>query len=257
MYIALTSDTLSDGDLYQLRHHRRCSSGSTSCPASREVHDLRREKRHPDQGRSRRADRAQHDLRRTHHRDSRRHLLRGRGSVRWREQVVRPAAEWAGRRRRRLSQHHHRTGQGWLAGLSARRREGDRRRAGRTLVAAFFCARLQSAGFGHCARGLASGRRERRRGRAFGHAICFRRLQRELPGSIHLIPTFDRSQSHRPFGRTTCRRRSSIAFVLVILVIFVFLGRAGDTLIPVVALPLSLPDHFPRRCGRSITRSTT
>ncbi len=31
-----------------------------------------------------------------------------------------------------------------------------------------------------------------------------------------------------------------IAFVLVILVIFVFLGRATDTLIPVVALPLSL-----------------
>ena len=31
-----------------------------------------------------------------------------------------------------------------------------------------------------------------------------------------------------------------IAFVLVVLVIFVFLGRATDTLIPVVALPLSL-----------------
>ena len=35
-----------------------------------------------------------------------------------------------------------------------------------------------------------------------------------------------------------------IAFVLVILVIFIFLGRATDTLIPVVALPLSLLDHF-------------
>ena len=31
-----------------------------------------------------------------------------------------------------------------------------------------------------------------------------------------------------------------IAFVLVVMVIFVFLGRANDTLIPVVALPLSL-----------------
>ena len=31
-----------------------------------------------------------------------------------------------------------------------------------------------------------------------------------------------------------------IAFVLVVLVIFVFLGRATDTLIPAVALPLSL-----------------
>ena len=31
-----------------------------------------------------------------------------------------------------------------------------------------------------------------------------------------------------------------IAFVLVVLVIFIFLGRAADTLIPAVALPLSL-----------------
>ena len=31
-----------------------------------------------------------------------------------------------------------------------------------------------------------------------------------------------------------------IAFVLVVMVIFVFLGRATDTLIPAVALPLSL-----------------
>ncbi len=36
-----------------------------------------------------------------------------------------------------------------------------------------------------------------------------------------------------------CRRRSLIAFVLVIFVIFVFLGRASDTLIPMVALPMS------------------
>ena len=47
-----------------------------------------------------------------------------------------------------------------------------------------------------------------------------------------------------------------IAFVLVVIVIFVFLGRAADTLIPVVALPLSLADHVPRRCGCSVTRST-
>ena len=31
-----------------------------------------------------------------------------------------------------------------------------------------------------------------------------------------------------------------IAFVLVVIVIFMFLGRATDTLIPAVALPLSL-----------------
>ena len=31
-----------------------------------------------------------------------------------------------------------------------------------------------------------------------------------------------------------------VAFVLVVMVIFIFLGRATDTLIPAVALPLSL-----------------
>ncbi|HEY2799593.1 MAG TPA: efflux RND transporter permease subunit, partial [Chthoniobacterales bacterium] len=63
-------------------------------------------------------------------------------------------------------------------------------------------------------------------------------LQRELPGSIHLITVHDRSQSivdslHDVQGTLT------IAFILVIAVIFVFLGRASDTLIPMVALPMS------------------
>ena len=34
-----------------------------------------------------------------------------------------------------------------------------------------------------------------------------------------------------------------IAFVLVVMVIFAFLGRATDTLIPAVALPLVAADH--------------
>jgi HAE1 family hydrophobic/amphiphilic exporter-1 len=63
-------------------------------------------------------------------------------------------------------------------------------------------------------------------------------LARELPGSIRLLPTFDRSQSivnslHDVQGTL------AIAFALVIFVIFVFLGRASDTLIPMVALPMS------------------
>jgi hydrophobic/amphiphilic exporter-1 (mainly G- bacteria), HAE1 family len=63
-------------------------------------------------------------------------------------------------------------------------------------------------------------------------------LQRQLPGSIRLLPTFDRSQSisnslHDVQFTLIC------AFALVIFVIFVFLGRAGDTLIPMVALPMS------------------
>jgi HAE1 family hydrophobic/amphiphilic exporter-1 len=64
-------------------------------------------------------------------------------------------------------------------------------------------------------------------------------LRLELPGSIRLIPTFDRSLT---IVRSVADVQTTllIAFVLVIIVIFIFLGRATDTLIPVVALPLSL-----------------
>src|SRR4051794_5367765 len=64
-------------------------------------------------------------------------------------------------------------------------------------------------------------------------------LRLELPGSIRLIPTFDRAQSI-VHSVSDVQTTLLIAFVLVIMVIFVFLGRATDTLIPVVALPLSL-----------------
>lgn len=63
-------------------------------------------------------------------------------------------------------------------------------------------------------------------------------LQRELPGSIRLIPVFDRSQSIVN-SLHDVQFTLAIAFILVIFVIFVFLGRASDTLIPMVALPMS------------------
>ncbi len=63
-------------------------------------------------------------------------------------------------------------------------------------------------------------------------------LQRELPGSIRLIPVFDRSQSIVN-SLHDVQLTLGIAFMLVIFVIFVFLGRASDTLIPMVALPMS------------------
>src|SRR5260370_99201 len=61
----------------------------------------------------------------------------------------------------------------------------------------------------------------------------------ELPGSIRVTPIYDRSQNivHSVIDVETTL---VIAFVLVVLVIFAFLGRSTDTLIPVVALPLSL-----------------
>src|SRR3989475_1717997 len=61
----------------------------------------------------------------------------------------------------------------------------------------------------------------------------------ELPGSIRVTPIYDRSLSivHSVIDVETTL---VIAFVLVVMVIFAFLGRATDTLIPTVALPLSL-----------------
>lgn len=64
-------------------------------------------------------------------------------------------------------------------------------------------------------------------------------IEASLPGSIKVIPVYDRSRS---IARSIADVEETllIAFVLVVLVIFVFLGRATDTLIPAVALPLSL-----------------
>jgi len=64
-------------------------------------------------------------------------------------------------------------------------------------------------------------------------------IQSQLPTSVLLVPAYDRSLTIvggiKDVQTTLC-----LAFVLVVMVIFVFLGRATDTLIPAVALPLSL-----------------
>jgi HAE1 family hydrophobic/amphiphilic exporter-1 len=64
-------------------------------------------------------------------------------------------------------------------------------------------------------------------------------ISSELPGSIRVTPIYDRSLSivHSVIDVQTTLL---IAFVLVVIVIFAFLGRVTDTLIPTVALPLSL-----------------
>jgi HAE1 family hydrophobic/amphiphilic exporter-1 len=61
----------------------------------------------------------------------------------------------------------------------------------------------------------------------------------ELPGSIRITPIYDRSQNI-VHSVADVQMTLIIAFVLVVIVIFAFLGRVTDTLIPVVALPLSL-----------------
>ncbi len=64
-------------------------------------------------------------------------------------------------------------------------------------------------------------------------------IQAMIPPSVKIIPIHDRSQTIRNSVRDV-QETLFIAFVLVVLVIYVFLGRATDTLIPVVALPMSL-----------------
>ena len=64
-------------------------------------------------------------------------------------------------------------------------------------------------------------------------------FKRELPGSIQLIPVYDRSVTIQN-SVNDVKETLIIAFVLVVIVIFAFLGRATDTIIPVVALPMSI-----------------
>ncbi|HEV8725598.1 MAG TPA: efflux RND transporter permease subunit, partial [Candidatus Binatia bacterium] len=64
-------------------------------------------------------------------------------------------------------------------------------------------------------------------------------ISTELPGSVRITPLYDRSRGIVNSVRDV-QETLIIAFVLVVLVIFVFLGRATDTLIPALALPGSL-----------------
>ena len=64
-------------------------------------------------------------------------------------------------------------------------------------------------------------------------------VQAQLPSSVGIVPIYDRSQGIVNSVKDV-QATLFVAFALVVLVIFFFLGRARDTLIPVVALPLSL-----------------
>jgi len=64
-------------------------------------------------------------------------------------------------------------------------------------------------------------------------------ISAELPGSVRITPLYDRSRGIVN-SVNDVQETLIIAFVLVVLVIFLFLGRATDTLIPAVALPISL-----------------
>jgi hydrophobic/amphiphilic exporter-1 (mainly G- bacteria), HAE1 family len=64
-------------------------------------------------------------------------------------------------------------------------------------------------------------------------------VQAQLPSSVDIVPIYDRSLTI-VHSVTDVESTLTLAFTLVVLVIFVFLGRVRDTLIPAVALPLSI-----------------
>ena len=64
-------------------------------------------------------------------------------------------------------------------------------------------------------------------------------IERQLPSSVRIATAYDRSVTIVSSIKDV-QATLYIAFVLVVMVIFLFLGRATDTLIPAVALPLSL-----------------
>jgi len=64
-------------------------------------------------------------------------------------------------------------------------------------------------------------------------------INAELPNSVKLMPAYDRAVSI-VHSINDVKATLYIAFILVVMVIFVFLGRAKDTLIPAVALPMSI-----------------
>ena len=68
-------------------------------------------------------------------------------------------------------------------------------------------------------------------------------LTAQLPASIELKMIFDKSQSIRESVQEV-EWTLIIAFILVIFVIFLYLGNARDTLIPTIVLPLSIFGTF-------------
>jgi len=64
-------------------------------------------------------------------------------------------------------------------------------------------------------------------------------IQAQLPSSILIATAYDRSATIVKSIKDV-QATLYLAFVLVVMVIFIFLGRITDTLIPAVALPLSL-----------------
>ena len=238
MYIALTSDTLTDGELYRYGT-TEVSQRINILPGVSAGQHLWGQGRDPDQSRSRRARRPQHDLRRIcRPRSAPAPLTPARASSTARTNRSPFGLTGQIDERRRLSQPDRQAErQQRLARLSARRGPGHRRRRERAALAPLFCAWFHPPASVIV---FAVSRQAGANAVAVARSVraLLPELASELPGSIRLIPTFDRSQSIVN-SLHDVQATLAIAFALVIFVIFVFLGRASDTLIPMVALPMS------------------
>jgi HAE1 family hydrophobic/amphiphilic exporter-1 len=69
------------------------------------------------------------------------------------------------------------------------------------------------------------------------------KVTKDLPASIDLIKVFDRSESIRESIHEV-KLTLLLAFILVIVVIFIYLGKITDTIIPSVAMPISIIATF-------------
>ena len=68
-------------------------------------------------------------------------------------------------------------------------------------------------------------------------------LKNEIPGSAKVSIFYDQSETIVD-SINDVKFTLLLAFILVVLVIFIFLGRASDTVIPTIALPLSIISTF-------------
>lgn len=68
-------------------------------------------------------------------------------------------------------------------------------------------------------------------------------LTRDIPASVQLIKVFDRADSIRE-SVAEVKFTLTVAFVLVVFVIFIYLGRFIDTIIPSLAMPMSIVATF-------------
>lgn len=64
-------------------------------------------------------------------------------------------------------------------------------------------------------------------------------LEKQLPGAVQLIVLFDRSESIRESIKDV-EFTLILAFIFVVLVIYVYLGKVWDTIIPSIVMPLSI-----------------